>query len=235
MEYIVIIVASIITMILLKIGLNIRIKDIKHIKEIGYDKVLNEIANKFPDNKEICKSILEKLNNKNVKIEEDNETKVSLYIAITNKIIIANMKDTFARIQTIAHECLHSIQNRTILMFNFIFSNIFLLYFIASIFLIFFNVGSNLVYILIYIFLSLIYCVVRGYLEVEAMSKAIYVAEDYMKDYKKEDNKIADEDIEIIVNNYEKINKIGAPLTVFVLVFGTLVKISILSAIAIIC
>ena len=235
MEYIVIIVASIITMILLKIGLNIRIKDIKHIKEIGYDKVLNEIANKFPDNKEICKSILEKLNNKNVKIEEDNETKVSLYIAITNKIIIANMKDTFARIQTIAHECLHSIQNRTILMFNFIFSNIFFLYFIASIFLIFFNVGSNLVYILIYIFLSLIYCVVRGYLEVEAMSKAIYVAEDYMKDYKKEDNKIADEDIEIIVNNYEKINKIGAPLTVFVLVFGTLVKISILSAIAIIC
>ena len=230
MEYIVIIVASIITMILLKIRLNIRIKDIKKIKEIGYDKVLNEIANKFPDNKEICKSILEKLNNKNVKIEEDNETKVSLYIAITNKIIIANMKDTFARIQTIAHECLHSIQNRTILMFN-----IFLLYFIASIFLIFFNVGSNLVYILIYIFLSLIYCVVRGYLEVEAMSKAIYVAEDYMKDYKKEDNKIADEDIEIIVNNYEKINKIGAPLTVFVLVFGTLVKISILSAIAIIC
>ena len=235
MEYIVIIVASIITMILLKIGLNIRIKDIKQIKEIGYDKVLNEIANKFPDNKDICKSILEKLNNKNVKIEEDNETKVSLYIAITNKIIIANMKDTFARIQTIAHECLHSIQNRTILMFNFIFSNIFLLYFMTSIFLIFFNVGSNLVYILIYIFLSLIYCIMRGYLEVEAMSKAIYIAKDYMKDYQKKDNKISDEDIEIIVNNYRKINKIGIPLTVFVLVFGTLVKISILSAIAIIC
>ena len=233
MEYIVIIVASIITIILLKIGLNIRIKDIKKVKEIGYDKELNTIANKFPENKEICESILKKLNNTDVKIEEDNETKTSLYIAVTNKIIIANMKDTFARIQTIAHECLHSIQNRTILMFNFIFSNIFLIYFIVSLFLIFFNVGNNLIYILIYIFLSLIYCIVRGYLENEAMSKAMYVAKEYMQEYQKSDNNISDEDIKTIVKNYERINKIGIPLTCFALVSGTLIKIVLLSIIAV--
>lgn len=234
MEYIVIIVASIITIILLKIGLNIRIKDIKKVKEIGYDKELNKIANKFPENKEICESILKKLNNTDVKIEEDNETKTSLYIAVTNKIIIANMKDTFARIQTIAHECLHSIQSRKILMFNFIFSNIFLIYFIVSLFLIFFNVGNNLIYILIYIFLSLIYCIVRGYLENEAMSKAMYVAKEYMQEYQKSNNNISDEDIKTIVENYDRINKIGIPLTDFVLVSGTLIKIILLSIIALV-
>ena len=120
MEYIVIIII-IISIILLKLGLNIHISDMKKIKKIGYDKKLNDIANKFPSNKEICMEMLEKLNNKNVKIEEVKDSKTSLYIAITNKIIIANINDTFTRIQTISHECLHSIQNRRILLSNFIF------------------------------------------------------------------------------------------------------------------
>ena len=126
MEYIIIIIICVIAIVLLKIGFNVKIKDIKKIKEIGYDKELNKIADKFEDNKEICKKILAKLGNKDVKIEENSDTKSSLYIAVSNKIIIANIKDTFTRIQTIAHECLHSVQNRKILMFNFIFSNIFL-------------------------------------------------------------------------------------------------------------
>lgn len=234
MEYIVIILTSVATAILLKIGLNIHIKDIKKIKEIGYDKELNNIANKFPGNKQVCERILKKLNNNNVKIEETSESKTSLYIAITNKIIIADIKDTFTRIQTIAHECLHSVQNRTILMFNFIFSNIFLLYFIASIFLILFNIGNCMIYILVYIFLGLIYLMVRGYLENEAMSKAVYVAKEYMQEYKKENEKISEQDIDILVNNFEKINRIGIPLTNYSLIFGMLIKIIILSLIALI-
>lgn len=234
MEYIIIIVVSVITAILLKIGLNIHIIDIKKLKEIGYDKSLNNVANKFPENKQICENILKKLNNNNVKIEEIKDSKTSLYIAITNKIIIANMKDAFARIQTIAHECLHSIQNRNILLFNFIFSNIFILYFIASIFLIFFNVGNNLIYILIYIFLGLIYCVIRCYLENEAMSKAYYVTKEYMQEYKKENDSISEEDINLLLRNYEKINKIGIPITNFALVIGVLVKTIILCVLALI-
>ena len=64
-----------ISIILLKIGLNIHIKDIKKIKEIGYDKELNKIASKFPDNKEICTEILEKLDNKKVQVEEESDSK----------------------------------------------------------------------------------------------------------------------------------------------------------------
>ena len=251
MEYI-IIIANIITIILLKIGLNIHIKDLKKVKEIGYDKDLNKIADKFPENKKICEDILKKLHNTNVKIEEDENTKTSLYIAISNKIVIANMKDTFARIQTIAHECLHSVQNRSILLFNFMFSNIYLIYFIASIFLIAFNVGNNLIYILTYIFLGLIYLIVRIYLEDEAMSKAYYVAKEYMQDKQKSKenkeekdnqvnkekqdnkNKIEEKDVNTILINLEKINKIGIPLTNFSLSIGVITKVIILSAIALI-
>jgi hypothetical protein len=73
MEYIVIIVISIIFLLILKYAWNIKIKDIKKLKEIGYDKTLNEITNKLPENREICKTILKKLNNENVNIKEELE------------------------------------------------------------------------------------------------------------------------------------------------------------------
>ena len=121
MEYIITIEIMVISIVLLKIGLNIHLKDIKQIKEIGYDKELNKIASKFPENKEICTKILEKLGNQKVKIEEEKDSKTSLYIAVSDKIIIANIKDTCTRIQTIADECMHSVQSRTMLLFNCIF------------------------------------------------------------------------------------------------------------------
>lgn len=232
MEWIIIVI-SLITIILLKIGLNVHFNDIKKIKSIGTDKKLKEIADKFPSNREICEEILKKLDNKDIKIEESPDTKSSFYIVMGNKIIIANIKDTFTRIQTIAHECLHSIQNRRILLFNFIFSNIYLLFFILSIILIVFNIGNNLVYIHIYVGLSIIYFAVRMYLENEAMSKAIYVAKDYMQDYKSLHEEISNKDIETLLKNFDEMNKIGIPLTNFYLAFGIMVKIIILAILAI--
>lgn len=232
MEYIIIIIIAVITIILIKIGLNVHIKDLKKIKEIGYDKDLNKIANKFPENKEICEEILRKLNNKSVKIEENNDSKASLYIALTNKIIIANIKDSFTRIQTIAHECLHSVQNRNILIFNFIFSNLYLLSFILFIILIFLKIGNPTLYILGYLMLTVIYILIRGYLENEAMSKAYYVAKAYMEYYAKEDDKINTEDIEILTKNFGEINNVGIPLTNFWLTTVCFIKIIILSLLA---
>ena len=232
MEYIIVIIISLISIFILKIGLNIRIKDIKKIKEIGYDKKLNEIANKFPENKEICVAILSKLNKNDVQIEENSESTASLYIALTNKIIIANIKDTFTRIQTIAHECLHSAQNRRILLFNFVFSNIYLLYFVIALFLILFNVGNSFIFIQIFVILTLIYATVRCYLENEAMSKAMYVAKEYMKDYQKENENIKDDDINTLVENFDTLNKVGIPLTNFYFISISLVKVIVLSLVA---
>lgn len=234
MEYIVIIITSIIAIIALKIGFNIHIKDIKKIIEIGYDKELNKIADKFPENKEICEKILEKLDNRNVTIEETQDSKTSLYIALTNKIIIANIKDTFTRIQTIAHECLHSVQNRKILLFNFVFSNLFMLYFIVAIFLILFNIGNAMVYIQIFTILAIIYCAVRMYLENEAMSKAMYVAKEYMQDFKVETNRVTDKEINTLVKQFDILNKMGIPLTNFYFVAINLGKIILLAILALV-
>ena len=235
MEYFyVTIIFCIITIIVLKFGFNIKLKDIKKIKELGYNKDLNNIANKFPENKEICEKIVEKLNNKTVKIEENSESKASLYIVATNKIIIANIKDTFTRIQTIAHECLHSVQNRKVLLFNFIFSNIYIMYFVVSLILIFFNIGEQYfnIYIQIYFLLTLIYIGIRIYLENEAMSKAIFVAKEYMEEYKNSD--ITHEETDKLVKGFEEINRIGIPFTNFYLITLSLVKIIILCIIALI-
>ena len=234
MEYVTIIIISLITLILIKIGLNIHIKDVKKIKEIGYDKELNKIADKFPNNKEICEEILKKLNNNHVKIEESDETKTSLYIVASNKIVIANIKDTFTRIQTIAHECLHSIQSKKILMFNFICSSIFLLYFIVAIFLILFNTSNSLIYILVFIFSFFIIYTVRSYLETEAMSKAPFVAKEYMNEYKTKNKEISDEDIDILVENFDRWNNIGIPITNFYIILTNIVKVILLCILAII-
>ena len=233
MEFIIIII-SLISIIFLKLGLNIHIKDIKKIKKIGYDKDLNNIAEKFPENKEICKEILKSLKNENVEIKEDNESKTSLYIAISNKIIIANIKDTFTRIQTIAHECLHSVQNRKILLFNFIYSNIFLLYFVIAFFLILFNVGESIIYIHIFLLMTIIYCTVRCYLETEAMSKAKFVAKEYMESQVEINNDIGMEDVNMLVENFETLNKIGIPLTNFAIVVENIVKLIILCIVALV-
>lgn len=244
--YILTILFCIFVIVVLKFGFNIKFKNIKRIKELGYDKNLNTIADKFPDNKEICKKIIERLGNKSVKIEENKESKASLYIAVTNKIIIANIRDTFTRIQTIAHECLHSIQNRKILMFNFIFSNIYIIYFVISLILILINIGKEYfnLYIQGYILLTFIYIGIRMYLENEAMSKAIYVAKEYMEEYKNitdlkkevqtEKTNITDDDIDKLVNGFEEINKIGVPFTNFYIITLCLVKVVILCAVALI-
>ncbi len=225
MEYIITIAIIIISIILLKIGLNIHIKDIKKIKEIGYSKELNKIASKFPDNKEICTEILEKLDNKKVQVEEENDSKTSLYIAVSNKIIIANIKDTFTRIQTIAHECLHSVQNRRMLLFNFIFSNISLLYFLVAIFLVLFNVLDGFVFIQIYIGIGIISYAIKSYLETDAMTKAFYVAKEYMEETARTSANITKEEVDILLDNMEKLNKIGIPLTNFYLIVGIMLKI----------
>lgn len=233
MEYIVIIII-IISIILLKLGLNIHISDIKKIKKIGYDKKLNDIANKFPSNKEICMEILEKLNNKNVNIEETKDSKTSLYIAITNKIIIANINDTFTRIQTISHECLHSIQNRKILLSNFIFSNISIITFIIFTILILLNIGNSYTYTQIFIGIGIISYVIKAYLENEAMSKAFYLAKEYINKYQEKNTDISKDDIDLLIKNFDILNRIGIPLTNFYLLIIFLIKVIILCILGII-
>lgn len=232
MEYIVIIVTCIIILICLKFVWDIKIKDIKKMKELGYNKNLNIITNKLPENTKICKNILKKLNNEKVKIEENNNSKTSFYFVLSDTILIANIKNTFTRVQTIAHECLHSIQNRKTLLFNFIFSNIYFGYFIIICILGILKINKNFenLNLFILIMFSFIYYAIRSYLEMDAMIKAKYLAEEYMQ----EENTLNNKEQKEILKYYEEINNIGIKLTNYILMTKSILKVLIYSTILLI-
>lgn len=228
MELIVIIIITIILAIILSIVFSI---DIKKIEEIGMEENLNKLSEKYPSNVEICKDILKKLKNEKVKIEENKEASTTLYIAVTDKIFIADTKNSYARIQTMAHECLHSVQDKKILMFNFIFSNIYILYFLIIILLTIFKVVTNyLLYLNIFLLLSLVYYVVRIFLENDAMIKAKYLAKEYMQ----EKNISSEEEIDKIVEGYERLNNVGIKATNYQVFLQILIKVIIFSIVALI-
>lgn len=231
MEYIVIIVISIIFLGILKFAWNIKLKDIKKIKELGYNKELNEITNKLPENKQICQTILKKLHNETVEIKESTDNKVSLYIVLSNSILIANIKDTFTRVQTIAHECLHSVQNKRTLYFNFIFSNIYFLYFLVICILTFMGLNSYPILLLFgLVILGCTYYTVRSSLEMDAMIKAKPLAKEYME----EEGTLNKQEQETILQNCETINQIGISLTNFQLVLNCTIKVILYSLIVVI-
>lgn len=225
MEFLAIILFCIAIMCILGILSYTKVKDIKALAE---KDELNKLTEQFPENKEIANTILKKLNNQGVKVEEDKQAQSSLYIAITNKIIIANSKNTFARIQTIAHECLHSVQDKKILMFNFIYSNVYLLSFLVLAILLATGIIKNGIFaILCFTLLSFIYYFVRSYLEMDAMTKAKYLAKEYLKE-----NKItSEENINKLEEAYEQINKIGIPYTIYKLFNNCMIKVIILAVI----
>ena len=221
MEYIVIISILIATLIALYFILEI---NIKKVKEIADNKRLNELANKFPENLDICKSILKDLNNENVKIEEEKESKTSLYLVMQNKIIIANNRESFTRIQTIAHECIHSIQSKRMLMFNYIYSNFYLIYFaLISVLTIFKIVNNTMLQVEILTILGFIYYFIRNMLENDAMIKARYLAKEYMEQSKY----CSVEEIKEIIDGYDKLNNIGIKGVSLNLFFNVIIKIVI--------
>lgn len=221
MEKYICLLFCILVIILFKIIFKINFKKAKALEE---NNEMQKITDKFPENIEIAKEMLKMLNNKEVKIEQAKDTKTSLYIAVINKILIADLKDNYGRIQTIAHECMHSVQNRTLLMFNFIFSNISILYFIVITILSICNLVKNsMLPIFILLLLAFIQFVVRGYLEIDAMTKSKYLAKEYMQKKKI----CTDEEIDKIIKEYDKINEIGIPFTLDNLITNALIRIII--------
>lgn len=228
MEIIYFLILIILAIILFKIIFKINIKKMKEKKG---NKELEEITDKFPQNVEVAKTMLEMLDNNSVKIEEAKNTETSLYIAVTNKISIADMKKNYARIQTIAHECIHSCQDRRLLLFNFIFSNINIIYFIIISILTILKVISNQnLQIEILMLFTLIEFSVRSFLEIDAMTKAKYLAKEYMEKIKL----CTEEEKNKLLKEYGDINKIGIPFVIDNLLTTALIRVLIYCIISII-
>lgn len=221
MEYFIIIIFLIILIIILKylFGYNK-----KQIEEIAKNQELDDIAKKYPNNIDMCKEYLHMLNNETVTVEEDKTANSSLYIAISNKILIADVKESFTRIQTIAHECLHSIQDRKILLFNFIYSNIYMLYFLVISILKLCNIlPYEMVFLVILILGGFVYYFIRSYLEDDAMIKARFLAKEYM-----ESKKISSqEEIDKIIKQFDKLNYLGIKSVNYTLSLTIMIEIII--------
>lgn len=229
------VIVLIVLVIILIIGALIFEVNLKKLKEAGNNKKCDDIVSKFPNNREICEDILEKLNNKKVKIKENNDKTASLYIAISDTIFIANISKTYTRIQTIAHECLHSVQNQKLLLFNYIYSNFYILYFILSVILTILGVFKDTkLQVIILTILGFFYYVIRAYLETDAMTKAPYLAKEYMLQYIEKNPIYNKEKIEEVVKEYQRINNIGIPATNYILFFNCILKVIIYTIIVII-
>lgn len=232
MEYIIIIIISLLVLVFLALVYEVKISKIKQLKELGFSKELNEITNKLPENKVVCEEILKQLHNdEKVKVveNEDKNAKASLYIVATNTISIANIKESCTRIQTIAHECIHSIQNKRILMFNFIYSNIYLIYFVViSILTLLNKIQNPMLQVYILTLLSFVYYKVRSFLETDAMTRAPYVAREYMENSKVMERK----EINKIMESYKIINDIGIKMVNLQLFASCILKIIIFSVIS---
>lgn len=226
MEFIIIGVVGLIAIIVLKYVFDY---NMKKIKQMGKEEELDELAKAYPSNKEMCEEYLKKLNNEKVKIEENKDSEASLYIAITDKISIADIQKSYTRIQTIAHECLHSVQSRKILLFNFIFSNIYLLYFILICALLIFKVlPYKMMFLAIFLILSMMYYTIRVFLENDAMIKARYLAKEYM-----EEKKISSsEEIQKIVTGFDKINAVGIKCTNYMFFMQIMIKMVIIAGLS---
>lgn len=223
-----VIIVCTVTLILLKIFLNINFKEIKKL-EVRSSEELEELSKKLPTDEKICKDILNKLDNKDVKIKIEPEYNSCLYTVFNNTITIGKFQQSYMKPQTIAHECIHSSQNKRILWSNFIFTNIYLIYFVVILILAFFNkLPYTNIHTIVLIFLSIIQYIVRFNLENEAMIKAKYLAKEYIEEKeilnKNEKNKLLEE--------YDKINNIGIPFMNYYLISMNIIKIMLFSFIA---
>ena len=175
----------------------------------------------------IIMAIICKFNMKDVKELAENKELDD----IANKIIIGNLRKSYTRIQTVAHECLHSIQDKRLLKSNFVISNIYLIYFaIICILAILKLLPYKMLFLVILILLGYMHYFIRSYLENDAMTKARFLAKEYME----ESNILEKQEIEKLINQYDKLNNLGVKFTDFDLMFKTLVKFFIFALICLV-
>ena len=228
MEAIIIIIISVISILI--IGTLMKTNK-KKMEKIATDEELNKKASLYPKNIEICRTILKQVKNENVKIEENENSNSTYYIAIQNKILIGNTHNSFTRIQTVIHECLHTIQDRKLLIFNYIFSNIYLLYFlIICILLIIHKLPNELLFSNILLIMGLIYYVVRIFLENDAMIKAEFITKEYI-----DEQKIGTEkDRKELKEGFEKLNKGAIRGTNCIMFINIMIKVVFFNVLALI-
>ena len=225
MEFLVIAILALIIGLMLRYFFDV---SIKQIKELAQKPDLDKIVEKYPNNQQVAQEILKMLNNEKVKIEENENAESSLYVAVSDKIFIGNIQKSYTRIQTIAHECLHSVQSRKLLLFHFIFSNFYLLYFVLIALLGILKIlPFEMTFLVSFVLIGMLFYAVRIYLENDAMIKAPFLAKEYMQGKGISSLK----EIEKVMEGYDELNQIGIKAVNYKLFMGIMIKVFLLSII----
>ena len=225
MEFLVIAILALIIGLILRYFFDV---SIKQIKELAQKPNLDKIVEKYPNNQQVAQEILKMLNNEKVKIEENENAESSLYVAVSDKIFIGNIQKSYTRIQTIAHECLHSVQSRKLLLFHFIFSNFYLLYFVLIALLGILKIlPFEMTFLVSFVLIGILFYAVRIYLENDAMIKAPFLAKEYMQGKGISSLK----EIEKVMEGYDELNQIGIKAVNYKLFMGIMIKVFLLSII----
>jgi len=213
---------SLIVIVILKFALNVKLKEIFKLKKRSNEE-LEKISEKFDEDEKICNDILKILDNADVKLKKDEDNK-SLYIILNNTILLGKFDQEYMKIQTLAHECIHSSQNKFMLWFNYSFSNLYNIYFfIICILTIFNKINNTYVQTILLIFAGMVQYIVRATLEIDAMTKAPYLSKEYL-DTKKEFN---ENEKDKLYEEYKYITNLGINFTNFRLIAKNILRVAI--------
>ncbi|MBE5813135.1 MAG: hypothetical protein E7314_05720 [Clostridiales bacterium] len=159
-----------------------------NVEEVIHDEEISPILKNIGDNEVIAKEILGNLNNTHTGVEKnkDEKIKASFYNCNTDKIVIKDTKDLedLSRVVHIAHECVHSLQDKKLQKIHFFISNIQILYFLA-IFIYFFynkNIELRFTLLLVQVFIFFITFFIKVVLESDATYRAVLVSLEYLHD-----------------------------------------------------
>ncbi|MBQ7668863.1 MAG: zinc metallopeptidase [Clostridia bacterium] len=154
-------------------------------KELKYDSELSKDIETLGENVEIATDILKMHGNNHTKVENNKEknAKISYYDHSKDKIVVGGFeKSEYTRIINIAHECVHTTQNKKYLVMNKVFSNLQILYFLF-VCIYFFYIDSKelkLMLLVIQIFIWFITTFVKMVIESDACYRSVQFAKDYL-------------------------------------------------------
>lgn len=194
---------------------------IKYFEKMNKSKKISEISDKFSSNSIVCKQILELIKNNSTDVKIDKDIKNSYYVFLNDTIYIsAAAKNTngYQRICVMAHECIHSIQNKTMQMINFILSNIELLSFVLSVVCMLFRYNINIV-LYAYLVVNIISIIPRLILEIDATIKSIDLSKKYIE------NKLDEGETDILINAYKSKVKLLFPIFIISLINGKVLRL----------
>ena len=185
-------------------------------------KELDSIIGKLPNSDIVTKDILKIIGNNKTEYVFDEDIKGNYYVYLNDKIYLSSKqsdKNNYERLCVIAHECIHSIQPKLLQNFNFILSNIEIIFFIAYIILYFFKISNLYVYIS-YLIIAILSIIPRTILELWAIIKAPQISKNYLN------NKILNEkEVENVDNTYRFLSKILTTIAIIQIFFFKIIRI----------